>query len=185
MLVSSAPGKIILGGEHAVVYGYRAIAIAIDRRLTIYVRDTEDVYPDNRNGLLSYMEHYLYPLKIDVVTDIPSSAGLGSSAAMSVAASAIKYHLKVNSASSADKIAAEAFRIESEYQKGRASPLDTTICTHGKAVIVNDGKPADFLWKIDKNDKYWKFYNLDMPEWKIIIVDIWSVDCIFKNTLIR
>ena len=31
----SAPGKIILSDEHAVVYGYPALLVAINRRLTL------------------------------------------------------------------------------------------------------------------------------------------------------
>ena len=35
MVRVSAPGKCILFGEHAVVYGHPAVAVAIDQRLTV------------------------------------------------------------------------------------------------------------------------------------------------------
>ena len=35
---TSAPGKCILFGEHAVVYGHPAVAVAIDQRITIKIQ---------------------------------------------------------------------------------------------------------------------------------------------------
>ena len=40
MVVASAPGKCILFGEHAVVYGQPAVAIAIDQRVQIEIQPT-------------------------------------------------------------------------------------------------------------------------------------------------
>ncbi|MHC1636529.1 MAG: galactokinase family protein, partial [Candidatus Methanospirareceae archaeon] len=37
VLIASAPAKVILFGEHAVVYGKKALATAIDRRLYVKV----------------------------------------------------------------------------------------------------------------------------------------------------
>jgi len=46
MIITSAPGKIILFGEHAVVYGKLGIACAIGRRCTIKIS------PYKKNGIL-------------------------------------------------------------------------------------------------------------------------------------
>ncbi len=36
--VARAPGKLILAGEHAVVYGHPALALAVDRGTTVRLR---------------------------------------------------------------------------------------------------------------------------------------------------
>eukprot|EP00871_Galdieria_phlegrea_P002212 jgi/Galph1/2992/GphlegSOOS_G1653.1 len=41
-VVTSAPGKVILFGEHAVVYGKLAVAAAVDKRLFVSLEDKED-----------------------------------------------------------------------------------------------------------------------------------------------
>ena len=40
--IASAPGKIILFGEHFVVHGTKAILAAIDKRVTVTTTFTED-----------------------------------------------------------------------------------------------------------------------------------------------
>ena len=42
-VTASAPGKTILFGEHAVVYGKPAIAAAVDRRAYVKVQRREDI----------------------------------------------------------------------------------------------------------------------------------------------
>ena len=37
-IITSAPGKCILFGEHAVVYGHPAVAVAIDQRISIKIQ---------------------------------------------------------------------------------------------------------------------------------------------------
>jgi len=39
---ASAPGKVILFGEHFVVYGVKAILRAIDKRITVTAEKTEE-----------------------------------------------------------------------------------------------------------------------------------------------
>ena len=71
-------------------------------------------------------------------SQIPSSSGLGSSAAVTVATlSAINDEFSVGK--SREDIANMAFEIEKTVQKGRASPTDTTVSTYGGIVLISGG----------------------------------------------
>lgn len=106
----SSPGKIILFGEHAVVYGYAAIATAISKRMhmkgeMIKSLNTEinilddgktttfdpSLWQSKQNSINDRREKMLYfafkdfpknhTLNLEIKTDFPVSNGLGSSAA--------------------------------------------------------------------------------------------------------
>jgi mevalonate kinase len=71
-------------------------------------------------------------------SQIPSSSGLGSSAAVTVATlSAINDEFSQNK--SREEIANMAFEIEKKVQKGRASPTDTTVSSYGGIVFISGG----------------------------------------------
>ena len=110
--VSTAPGKVILFGEHFVVHGSRAVLCAIDRRITVTSRTTDRPAFSVRSGFgfanhpmgasLRSIETWVRPfwhmaremrgglgsggLSITINSNIPSGAGLGSSSACCVAA---------------------------------------------------------------------------------------------------
>ena len=113
--IASAPGKIILFGEHFVVHGTKAILAAIDKRVTVTTSFTEDktVKVNSQLGTIevpissSYEEvksefrPFVYlankminsnqsvnGLEITIDSDIPIGVGLGSSSACCVAAAA-------------------------------------------------------------------------------------------------
>jgi mevalonate kinase len=68
-------------------------------------------------------------------SQIPSSSGLGSSAAVTVATlSAINDEFQLEK--TRDEIAEMAFAIEKKVQKGRASPTDTTVSSYGGIVLI-------------------------------------------------
>lgn len=105
MVRASAPGKCILFGEHAVVYGEPAVAVAIDQRVTISMKTHQkpgatwkleglpfiaEKHP-HLEGLrkrLWHLSDQTPSLDITINSELPSAAGLGSSAALSVAFSA-------------------------------------------------------------------------------------------------
>ena len=97
---TSAPGKCILFGEHAVVYGHPAVAVAIDQRITIKIQpSTTGIWlldggklnmarNPHIKGLIDKLwpvEEGAPPLSIHIDGNIPRASGLGSSSALSVA----------------------------------------------------------------------------------------------------
>ena len=98
-VVASAPGKVVLFGEHAVVYGHPAISASIAQRTTVTLRPVEgsginigrvQVNPARHPHLASLMgrlwDASTAPgLDLSVDSDVPRGAGLGSSAAFAVA----------------------------------------------------------------------------------------------------
>jgi len=172
-VTASAPGKIILFGEHAVVYGKPAIAVAVDRRayVTVQNREDEQIYvevPDlevsgylnleenevkletgdkTKKGILIYMLKSIEKvpagsgMNIHVDLNVPIGAGLGSSAAITVAtiAAVSKFNGKNLSL---EETARKAHEVELEVQ-GAASPIDTTLSTYGGIIYLS--KNADTL----------------------------------------
>jgi len=153
--IASAPGKIILFGEHFVVHGTKAILAAIDKRVTITSTFTENktIKVDSQLGTIevpissSYEEvksefrPFVYlankiinseqnvsGLEITIDSDIPIGVGLGSSSACCVAAAASISEL-FNELSSE-----EILKISIEAEKTifpDTSGADCTVCTYG------------------------------------------------------
>ena len=170
MTTASAPGKIILFGEHAVVSGVTALGGAIDLRAKVTVRDlpgcvlikTEELALrgfslDLTTGWLTstqaahatryisavLREFDVKDILVCIDSSLPLAAGLGSSASIVVAAvAAISQHHGLGL--SRKEIADISYRLEKKVQQGLGSPMDTALATYGGYLqISRDIQPLD------------------------------------------
>ncbi len=170
-IFATAPGKIILFGEHAVVYGYPAIAVPVNQVrakvliLPIPANKPDEVYIEAPNiHLNSHLNQlafkdplrivieevqnilrlsYLPPMRIRITSTIPVAAGLGSGAAVSVAlARALANYL--GHPLPDETICQIAFRAEHSYH-GTPSGIDNTVITYNQPLFFQKGKPYELL----------------------------------------
>jgi mevalonate kinase len=176
-VAASAPGKLILFGEHAVVFGEPALSTAINLRTEVYARPHNEWLVD---GASLDEPKYRYvkaaiaragpsaPLWLEIRSMIPVGTGLGSSAAVTVATLGAVRSLV--GAIDVPAIARQAFEIEHEVQ-GRASPIDTTTAAAGGGVLVGRGAGPDLLWSLRKDTREWSLHRCVLPGLTFVIGD--------------
>ena len=154
-ITCTAPGKIYLFGEHAVVYGEPAIACAVELRTRVRVKSSNEILISSDIGKTG-LDFELHPyvssaiqkmgspaVSIEITSEIPVGSGLGSSAAVTVATlSAI--NIECGLGYDKDKIAKTAHEIEKEVQ-GAASPTDTFVSTFGGVIEIPSKKKLEIL----------------------------------------
>ncbi len=172
---SSAPAKVILFGEHAVVYGEPAIAVAINLRTYVNIRKADEYringYP-LKDRYHSYIKNAIElcwdgePLDIRTRSDVPSASGMGSSASITIAM--VSALLGMKGDVEEEKVAKLGFEVEYRTQ-GRASPIDTSTVTHGQGILVHKERRENFLWRVEKNDVRWYIHHISVPSLKLVI----------------
>ena len=155
-------GKVILLGEHAVVYGRHAIAAPIPLTIKCLVEDCDEGIhlliprwgveyrlasnPNDRRSferpagvMLDQLGLSGRAMRIEVFPEVPRSMGLGGSAAMAVAiVRALDKHFKLRLTDA--QVNSLAFESE-KVAHGSPSGLDNTLACYGKALVFRPGDP--------------------------------------------
>lgn len=160
---ASACAKIILVGEHAVVYGVPAIAVplsSVRAYVTVHLATAfaitaeanagflltlQDDHPfvQLACGLASAVNAPVPPVELRIQSDIPVASGLGSGAAIATAlARALLNHWQA----SLPQEALNALIYQSEtYYHGTPSGVDNTVIVYEKPVYFRRGHPIRIL----------------------------------------
>ena len=168
---ASAPGKIILFGEHAVVYGHPAIAVPVEgvhAKAIVMARpiapqgsvliDAPDIglnalltdLPQDHafSRLFTALQNHLHidhfpALQLRVTSTIPIASGMGSGAAIAVAAlRAVGTFL--GRLLTDEEVSLLAYESEKAYH-GTPSGIDNTVIGYTKPVWFVRGQPVQFL----------------------------------------
>ena len=168
MTQSSAPGKIILFGEHAAVYGRPALAVPVTQvQADVNISDSSRAgiwidAPDIRlhaelntlpsdHPIAAVIHNFLFlsrisrfpSLEITISSTIPVASGMGSGAAVTVALTrALAAHL--DHSMTDDEVNAFAYEIEKLYH-GTPSGIDNTVVTYARPVYFVKGQLMEMI----------------------------------------
>lgn len=165
----SAPAKVILSGEHSVVYTKPAFVTAVDFHLTATIEDGSLAKPsDTVQKAVVYIdtiirkhlnkEHIkaeIRPFSYAISSTIPEGRGMGSSAAFCVAVAASLCHFYTGHEGDKQLISSLAYKCE-KYFHGMPSGVDVSASCYGGLIYYR--KEFEFLktisslnFKIPKN----------------------------------
>jgi mevalonate kinase len=137
-------GKLLLCGEHAVVYGHPAIAFAVDRRTRVTLSRREGptvVASPHADERLTEAIHQVlsggYTVEVD--TDLPVGRGMGSSAALAVALVRAEAALAGDTLD-ADAVYERAMPLERAFH-GNPSGVDVAVSARGGCLWFRRGEP--------------------------------------------
>lgn len=189
---ASAPGSLMLFGEHAVLHGRRALCAAVDQRMTVTLHPRQDrkVHIKSELGsldgkldtleqvapftfLIAALQHNLPPsgCDVDVRSDFSSKVGLGSSAAITVATLAAVRHWQ-DKPMDLNALFLDARRVIRNVQ-GRGSGADVAAATYGGIVAYrSDPVELEHLHVAPEISLWYAGYKTPTPEVIRIVDDL-------------
>ena len=142
----SAAGKVILLGEHGVVYGRHALALPIPDAVHVTLEEADDLeheLPDEYvTCLLDALGVEQRNWRIHVDSRLPLGKGLGSSAAIAVA-TARAFDRKLGLGLDKARINDVAFEVE-KLAHGTPSGIDNTLATYAAPMLFSNADGLQF-----------------------------------------
>ena len=169
----SAPGHVLLFGDHALNFGGPAIALAVEHRVHCRARlnskftvGGEELdgakHPHTRAAVLQAWTDMDKPLAIEFDSLIPPGIGIGLQAAETVAClgaiSMLHDHLIF------EEIARNAFEVMQEVERA-VTPLGISSSTHGRGIFLSCHALENPLWTF----KEWSVHDLKMPDAALVL----------------